>query len=550
MIPPFRRNQYGASLGGPIKKNKLFFFANYEGIQQQLGQSQIATVPLVASDCTPACPVWRTPTNANPAVNAAVAGALALFPAPTMNFNTTTGTGQLTEVANQNASESYGLARIDYTISSADSIFMRYFVDRQYIVNPYGVSVTSSQIPDWPEQDNGHSDFFTTEWKRIVSNSMINTARFSFSRVGVVSVEPSDAPATPAIQFFPASSGRTVGRVSVTGLSSLGLTTFTPAAQAQNRFTGAEDLLWSRGAHTLRFGASVVRMDTNVYYPFTNGGSWAFLSLTNFLAGNARTLTGVPLGPQFSPYRQYREIDFAFYVQDDWKVSPKLTLNLGVRYEPQTNPIDAHGAFHVLLQPVVAQTGFTQVDHVTQKNPNWTNIDPRIGFAYDVFGDHKTAVRGGFAINHAPINAGDYTSAMSTAPPWNQFQQTAPPIYPIVTGLATSVPSAAPGWNYYNNKDPYYIMYNLNVQRQVARGTVLSVGYVGSRGVHLETGLEANPPTVQVDANGVLHFAHLSAPVGTPGATLISNPRNQPPQALSAIRPASPPRDTMRFRSM
>ena len=512
IIPDFSRNQYGASLGGPVKKEKIFFFANYEGIRQTLGQTFIATVPVAG----------LTSTSSNPAVAAAVNATLALFPSPTMNINTAAKTGQISEVANQVAQENYGLARIDYNISSKDSVFARYLVDRQFIVQPFGVSNTSSLLPFWPEQDNGHTDFFTTEWKRIISNSMINTVRFSFSRPGVTSIEAPGAPATPVLQFWPASSGRTVGRVSIGGgITNIGLTTFAPATQAQNRFTGAEDLLWTRGNHSLRFGGSVVRMDTNVFYPFQNGTTWSFNGLTGpngFLGGVAQTLSGVPLGAQFSPFRQYREIDFAFYAQDDWKVTPKLTLNLGVRYAPQTNPIDAHNAFFAVLN-FASDTGFTNVRHITATNPNWGNIDPRIGFAYDLFGDHKTALRGGFSINHVPINPGDYTSAVSTAPPWNQFTAQAVPYGQVSALVTAALPSASPGWNYYNNHSPYLIMYNLNIQRQLAKGTVVTVGYVGSRGVHFETGLEQNPPTVTVDASGIMHFADWN------GTTLTPHPR-------------------------
>ena len=506
-IPPFRKNQFGGSLGGPVKKEKMFFFVNYEGIRQTLGQTMIATVP----DAN-----HRTPTATNPATIAAIQSTLALYPLPTFNFNAASGTGQATEVASQIAQENYGLARLDYNISAKDSIFLRYMVDRQFLLSPFN----SSAIPLWPEQDNGHSDFFTTEWKRILSNSIINTARFSFSSpTGVTLAQPSGAPSTPALQFFPASSGRTVGTVSISGLTGLGLTTFVPEKQVQNRFTGAEDLLWTRGAHNLRFGASVARLDTNVFFPFRNGTTWTFTSLTNFLAGNASTLNGTPLGPQFYPSRQYREIDFAFYAQDDWKATSKLTLNLGLRYEPQTNPVDAHNALFTLVNHATA-TGFTNVKHITQVNPHWWSLDPRLGFAYDLFADHKTAIRGGFAIVHSPMYPGNYTGAFSSAPPWNIFQQTNA-IYPLVTGLAASLPTASPGWNWLNRRDPYMIMYNLNIQREFL-GSVLSVGYVGSRGVHLETALEQNPPAVTVDANGVLHFAQIVA------GKLVANPRLNP----------------------
>ncbi len=520
VIPAFRKNQYGGSLGGPIVKDKLFFFANYEGIQQALGQSRVATVPDAAH---------RTfiagPGTVDPAVQQRINATLALFPMPTTNFNAANGTGQLTTVATSVASENFGLGRIDYNISSKDSFFVRYLVDRQSITQPFGVSNTSSLIPLWPEQDNGHSDFVTMEWKRILSTNLINTARFSFTRTGVKSVEGPTTP-TPALQFWPDNSGRTVGRVTLgNGITNVGLSTFVPATQALNRFAGAEDLLWTHGAHTIRFGASVTRGDHNIFYPFQNGGVWTFNSLALFQAGTVASLSGVPLGSQFVANRGYREIDFAFYVQDDWKVTPKLTLNLGVRYDPQTNPVDVANRLYNVPDFTTAK-GFTNVPHITEKNPNTYNISPRIGFAWDMFADHKTSLRGGFAKNVVPINPGDYTSATSTAVPWNQFRQTAGAVYGVMTGLAAAVPSWSPGWNYHNNKAPEYLMANLSLQREVAKGTVVTAGYVWSHGLYLQTSLDQNPTTPTIDANGVYHFASLQNVAGK--LTLVGNPRANP----------------------
>jgi hypothetical protein len=525
VIPNFRKNQYGGSLGGPIIKDKLFFFGNYEGIQQALGQSRLATVPDAAHRSFTAGVV-------DPAVQQRIVDTLALFPLPTSNFNAANGTGQITTVATSNAGENFGLGRLDYNMSSKDSIFLRYLVDRQSITQPFGVSNTSSLIPLWPEQDNGHTQFLTIEWKRILNNNLINTGRFSFGRTGVKSIEGPTTP-TPVLQFWPESSGRTVGRVSITGLTNLGLSTFVPATQALNRFAGAEDLLWTHGAHTIRFGGSVTRQDSNIFYPFQNGGVWSFNSLALFQAGTVASLTGVPLGPQFIANRGYREIDFATYVQDDWKITRQLNLNLGVRYDPQTNPVDVANRLYNVPDFTTA-TGFTNVPHITEKNPNTYNISPRIGFAWDMFADHKTSLRGGFAKNIVPINPGDYTSATSTAVPWNQFRQTTGAVYGVMTGLAAAVPSWSPGWNYHNNKAPMYLMANLSLQRELAKGTIVTVGYVWTHGLYLQTSQDQNPTTEVFDANGVPHFAFLMCGTAVcanpkdPAAKLIGNPRANP----------------------
>ncbi len=166
--PPFHKNQYGGSLGGPIKKNKMFFFANYEAIRQLLGESKIITVP-DAAHRGPAASVT------NPVTRQAIANTLAIFPLPTFGFNATAGSGQYTEVANQIVHENYFLGRWDYNVTDKDSIFLRYVLDKQYLLDPFPPS--GSLLPLWPETDYNANHFSTLEWRRIISPTIVNTAR-------------------------------------------------------------------------------------------------------------------------------------------------------------------------------------------------------------------------------------------------------------------------------------------------------------------------------------------------------------------------------------
>src|SRR5579871_2387506 len=489
-IPAFRRNQFGGSVGGPIKKNKAFFFVNYEGIRQALGETKVATVPDSSS---------RTVTAANSTTAQAIAATVALFPLPTTLIGR--GLGQVTEVANQPAHENYVLARFDYTLSDKDSLFLRYISDKADLLEPFSGTGT---LPFWPESDASPNKFTTFEERRVISPTLVNVARVSFSRTenrGVITGS------TPPLQFFPGA-GRQDGGVAITGLSGLGPGGLPPYDITQNRFTEADDVLWARGAHSLRFGMSISRPQTNAWRPFTQGGGWTFQSLTQFLAGQAFTFVGVPLTSNSYPNRDWRYFELTPYIQDDWKVTSKLTLNLGLRWEFATNPHDQHDVYNTITDFLHA-TGFVHVPNVFASNPTWGNYDPRVGFAYDPFADHETSIRGGFGMFRDLIGPSIYTSGATSAPPWSTAQQVNP-VYPIpFTAINPGLASQSSGTDYQNNHTPYMIQWNLNIQREIAQGTILSVGYVGSHGVHLFSIEQQNAPFPTIDSSGVYHFASL-----------------------------------------
>ncbi len=503
-VPEYRRNQYGGTIGGPVKKDKAFFFFNYEGIHSVQGFSQTVTVP-----------VSRASTSTNPATAAAVNAVLALFPAPQFNINSLTGQALVVKV--QPIHENYYLGRFDYTFSEKDSIFARYFIDLQNATYPF----SGGGVGLWPEQDIGANQFFNLEERHIFSPNVVNLARASFSRTHVTGA----ALAThPALQMYPGT-GRPDATINLgSGVTTIGTGTAAPlpSNQVQNRFTEADDVVWTKGAHSIRVGASVERVQSDVVFPMTSQSSWTFGSLPLFLAGTATSLSGILNIPTNYPNRDYREIDFAMYAQDDWKVTPKLSLNLGLRYEPMTNPIELRDNLNTIVN-FLTDTSFTRVPNVLQTNPSWKNFDPRVGFAYDPFADHKTSIRGGFGIFHEVLAAGVWGVSWTAAPPWTLLTETSPsgtaiiPFQnPSINGgaapfslggtAAPPLPSIGTGYAWQINKTPYMIQYNLNVQREVLQGTVVSIGYVGSHGVNLISGNQQNPVPYTIDSSGVYHF--------------------------------------------
>jgi TonB dependent receptor len=249
--------------------------------------------------------------------------------------------------------------------------------------------------------------------------------------------------------------------------------------------------------------------------PFFDGAQWNFANLQQFLTGIPSVLLFEPPVQTFGttqvtsyPNRDFREITFTPYIQDDWKVSSKLTVNVGLRWEFVSNPVDQHNQLFYVPDVATAVSPYWQhVPNAIASNPSYKNFDPRVGFAYSLSNDRKTSIRAGFGMFHQPIGVADISPGYWASFPWalNILPGGIPVIgahYPVIPTGGFTQPSALPGWDYNASATPYVMQYNLNIQREIAPATVLTVGYVGSRGLHLITGHENNPPLVCSFAQG------------------------------------------------
>jgi len=588
--PAFRRNQFGGSLGGPIAKNKLFFFANYEGFRQALGQTNanialpepyVASGELPCSAQSPAnasCPAVPSgaPGNANgtnpilpipeaigsgatgqtAAAATAITGILGLYNRVTPPAGVPDAGGYYftTINATEVSSENYGLGRIDYTLSSNDNIFGRYVIDQAYNVSPL-TGFFGAALPYWPEVDHTKDHFLTIEERHIFSANVVNNARFMYTRTYESSFSNSTLTSSDPLNFNP---GRfpevaSVDPDIVAGIGSVGSNQFVSDAIAQNSFGAGDDVAWNHGAHTITFGADILRVQSNIDAPFEYGGDYLFLSLQGFLEGSPFLGYAVENSPfTDNPFRYFREIDINPYVNDSWKVNSRLTLNIGVRYEYGTNP--SGWPLYTVPNAPYGDGAFAQVGHVFQTSPNRKNIDPRVGLAWAPFGDQKTSIRAGFGIFHDPVAPRTYASAYYFDPPYNYHQfgvgggmtfpnafLTTPPALPPqdvptacaadnLSNNAIGCTSLGDGVPYNTDIAPYQEQWNLNVQRELGHGTVLSVGYVGSRGVHLFSQRNLNPSMTSTSAvagcgaGGPFNvYNGCSTPTGSPCIPTLAN---------------------------
>lgn len=513
--PPFHRNQYGASLGGPIKKNKVFFFVNWESIEQILDSTNPTFVPSAAMHQGIVYNGTNTPTTVT--INSASAAMLALYPLPTMTTSNP-DVGLINIIGTQASPETFGIGRIDWNISDKDSMFVRYEAD-------FGNRTTfggPNSLDLWPTYDQTHNNFFTVGERHIFSPNLISQFTTSFSRPVTGEVQPTEH---SALQIF------TPAREDVydalpDGMAPLGAAFINPFNYLQNKFTNSENMDWIHGSHDIKFGLWERREDDNIYaYTFWNG-FYVFESTLNFLQGNPILFEGAPNGGT-DANRYERTISLEPYIQDDWKVNDRLTINLGLRYEWESNPIEKYNDYYNVVGPPFG-SNYVNVPHAYAVNPSDHNFDPRVGLAWDVFGDHKTSLRAGFGIFHDVFQTYTFSSAYTSNPPFETVLDIYPfgyPCFPTPFAAACAADTVGGGLSqtngtyYGTNTTPYAMEWNLNIQRELFKNTLLTVGYVGTRGLHLLAFHDFNPPTYTLDQNGVMHFA---TPQG------VQNPRIDP----------------------
>ncbi len=500
-IPAFRQNQFGASIGGPVKKDKLFFFANYEGLRRRQGLTRIAFVPDAASRASVSGP------------NAALVNQLlSYYPLPTIPG--AGGIGQIPIVATQAGNENYFLGRADYNLSSKDSIFARYVIDHADFTDPF----SGSNIPLWPETHRTKNTYTTVEERHVFGPSLINLIRGSFVRTK----EGSDLNQNlQGLSFYP---GRKNGTLIVGGLSTIGSSIFLPFKITQNKYIFGDDVYLNKGNHNAKFGVTLQRTQSNVDAPGWLGGQYTFPSLASFLSGTPSAFLG-PLIGQENGYRDFRDYNLILYAQDDWRINSRLTINFGLRYHFLTNPVTNKQPLNAILD-FAKSTTFEKVPNVFLHNPATRNFDPRFGFAYDLTGDRKTSLRGGFGIFHNPIVARTYASGYYFNPPYLLGTGINPAFPNPFTGSASLAvtQSQANGINYDTPATPYQMQWNLNLQREFMGNTIFTVGYVGARGVHLFYQRDQNLVGYTTNAAGQRFYGKLSAT----GTAIVPNARLNP----------------------
>ena len=511
---PFKRNQFGFNLGGPVNvphfgdggpifgyngKNKTFFFFSYEGLRQRQGLTlPTSTVPTAAQRALVTDPVIKQ--------------LLPLIPLP--NIGTTNFGGSATAPVNIDQ----GTLDVQHNIGANDRLHGYYALQRDERGEP---TLQGNSIPGFGDTRQSRRQIFTLNETHTFGPAVVNEARFGFNRIHIAF--------TPNAQLNPLDFGIRNGVTEAIGLPQMAIggsglnfggPTGFPQGRSDTTYVVSDTLNYLRGNHSLKFGGEYRRFYNNNTGKDT--GSFGFANMAAFLAGNANTFT-VTLGDVSSAIAQGA---LGAFVQDNWKVRPNLTFELGFRYDWLMSPTERFDRF---VDYVPEVNSLIQVNHgiAPVYHTNSKNLQPRLGFAWDPWKDGKTSIRGAYAIladqpitNLVTGNASNPPFATAVALPANSITQLFNASCQVgcnaVPGSTVSPSSSDPEFD-----NAYIQSWNLNVQRELRQGLAVTVGYYGSKGTHLRLTRNLNQIFLNAALNPVRPFPALSpsSPI-SPGVPL------------------------------
>ena len=462
--PPFERNQYGGSLGGPLVADRLFFFGAFEGLRENLGITLVEPVPSMAARRGAFLPAGQS-------INPAVIPYLALIPQPTVD--NPTGERALYQGLFQQPSnlDTYNV-RVDFLASQNDSVFVRYTQNDSDIL-----FMTPETFPEFPNRGENNQKFLTLSHQRVVSNTVVNSFRYALNKTS-----PREFPEPQVdlnnLAFIP---GGLVGDVLITGYRRFGTDRSSPRSYYQDMHQVANDVSIIRGSHGLKTGINLQFFDIESESASRSRGEYTINTFSDFLLGRTRDFVG--LGPgQDDTARHHQQWLIGMYVQDDWKVRPNLTLNLGLRYEFVTDPDEVDGKITNVRFPTDRTVS---VGAPLFKNPTKKNVAPRAGFVWVPM--EKTSIRGGTGLYYDPPLFSVYGNMTSRQEPYfKQIRITNAPFPNVFPLLATGQGFIDTFAIEFEPDTPKVLHYNVNVQRELLDSRlVATVGYVGSRGWNL-----------------------------------------------------------------
>jgi len=510
--PELRLNQFGIALGGPIVKNKTFFFGNYEGFRQRAGVTSLTNVPTMAER-------GGTFGATIVPVNAVSAQLFNLFPPP----NTSQPGGNfVSSPALRNDTDGF-LIKVDHRINASDSVAFRYSHSSSSIFFPFTPGQGVTAIPGYGVNTDNSNHLASISYTRILSPASLNEIRVGFTRVTDLNVNQA-GPQAATFGFntgLGANSPLNLGNIpSITfsgglvsgggAFTNLGGTINNPSGDWQNTLQFIDNYSHTTARHNIKFGFDIRNVRANRLFDLSFSGQLVFdgsqnssgpgaTNIPNPLIDFAQGLPSSSLQFVGDSHRSFRTTSYNFFAQDSFKLRSNLTLNYGLRYQLDTVITDATGRaatwranhFQQFLPPTVNQTDLATLELSGIVLPgqvgglwdgNHKNFAPRLGIAWSLGSKRHTVIRTAYGIFYDTILGNIPTNVMLNPPFLPAFFAPSPPFpgafpqaggFPVLTFPAAKLPT------------PYSQAYNLNIQRELPWAMLFEIGYVGTKGTHL-----------------------------------------------------------------
>jgi carboxypeptidase family protein/TonB-dependent receptor-like protein len=514
-LPPFQRDQFGGTVGGPLVVNHLFYFGSYERLRERNAVTQHARLPNAAAHQGIVPNASKVPVNVGVHPTAKPYLDL-LFPIPDgVDFGD--GTAELVHSHQDPTDEHFGVAKIDYNLGRKDTFMVRWSRDNSK-------TVLSQPHPLFFEHTTTHTRYLTAQYQRIFSGGLLNMLRFAANRTARTDDLTPDGIAGGIPQALYFSTDPHFGAIDITGVSTAGSIATTPVDYKQDLFQVSDTLTWNRGAQVIKAGFDVQGYHFDGFSYSRYGGTFRFRNVQEFLTlqrsatAQADRFTGNL--PGTDTFRQMRQKYAAVFVQDDWRASDQLSIQAGLRYDFVTDPKELHGRVAGLLNLSDLNT---RADGVTPgtpmfKNPSKKSVAPRLGAAWNPGGDKKSTVKAGYGLFYQPLTTSFYRGTTFRVYPYFAGVDIRQPatfgpgnIAVLAAGVNPALVQKRSEFIFYDARQPFMEQWHANLDRDLGHHMVAEVGYLGSKGHNLPFyGDPNNVPSQTV--NGVKALV--------PGATL------------------------------